>query len=527
MKILFFVNKKPRLRHFEEVIRALSDRGHQVRLALPDVAGVLDVFTDCPNVSSVTCPKGRRDRWKRFVRYVRGLRDYVRYGEPRFRGATALRRRAYRRVHWAPYTWLARLFLSRWTRRPMEAVLRTIEAAIPSDAMTEKFVESERPDVVLVTPLVHFTSSYQVDFVKAAHRLGLPVAFLPYSWDNLTNKGHMRVLPDRVFVWNETQKTEAVELHDVPPEKVVVCGGWRFDNFYALEPRMSKEEFCQAVGLRPDRPYLVYLCSSDFVAAAEIEFVQSLVRRIKSSGDPVLAGCGILIKPYPQDYKKWKKLKFVRKYADVVVLRNDVFGSEETKKNRWGAPLLYETLHHAHAVFGLNTSAMIEAAILAKPVFSLLVKQFEEGQSGTVHFHYFRTVGGGLIHLASDVGDLRRRLSECLSRPPVRDEKSLAFVRAFVRPEGLDRPVVPVVVGEIERLREIEKRSPASAPSPSRAEDRLFSGLEALAFARLMETAPARALVAWVVRAGTPPSADGVAPPDVPKSPAREPANVE
>ncbi len=523
VRILFFVNKKPRLRHFEEVVRSLADRGHQVRLALPDTEGVLDAFADCPNVSAAACPKGRRDRWKRFVGYLRGLRDFVRYGEPRFRGATALRRRAYRRVHWAPYTWGVRLILSRWSRRPLEALLRRIEEAVPSDPMTEKFLASERPDAVLVTPLVHFTSSYQVDFIKAAHRLGIPVAFLPYSWDNLTNKGHMRILPDRVFVWNETQKAEAVELHGVPPERVSVCGGWRFDNFFDLRPRMRREEFCAAAGLRPDRPYIVYLCSSDFVAAEEIEFVQSLVRRMKSSGNPALAECGILVKPYPQEYKRWKKLKFVRKYDNVAVLRNDVFGEEEAKKNRWGAPLLYETLCHAHAVFGLNTSAMIEAAILAKPVFSLLVKQFEEGQNGTVHFHYFRTVGGGLIHLASDMGDLLSRLAECLSRPSVRDEKSLSFVRAFVRPAGLDRPAVPVVVEEIERLREIRKPRAEPSPAARKAEDRLYAALEALALPRLMASAPVRALTARVMGIGRPPATEAAAP----DARVPEPANAD
>ena len=30
------------------------------------------------------------------------------------------------------------------------------------------------------------------------------------SWDNLTNKGLIRVQPDQVFVWNEAQKAEAV-----------------------------------------------------------------------------------------------------------------------------------------------------------------------------------------------------------------------------------------------------------------------------------------------------------------------------
>ena len=37
---------------------------------------------------------------------------------------------------------------------------------------------------------------------------------------------------------------------------------------------------------------------------------------------------------------------------------------------------------------GVNTSAMIEAAILGRPVLSVLAPEFAATQEGTVHFHY-------------------------------------------------------------------------------------------------------------------------------------------
>ena len=36
------------------------------------------------------------------------------------------------------------------------------------------------------------------------------------SWDNLTSKGTVHVVPDVYIVWNEPLAQEAVELHDLP-----------------------------------------------------------------------------------------------------------------------------------------------------------------------------------------------------------------------------------------------------------------------------------------------------------------------
>ena len=45
-------------------------------------------------------------------------------------------------------------------------------------------------------------------------------------------------------------------------------------------------------------------------------------------------------------------------------------------------------MYHASATVGLNTSAMIEAAIVGRPVHTILVPEFQHSQEGTLHFRY-------------------------------------------------------------------------------------------------------------------------------------------
>ena len=127
----------------------------------------------------------------------------------------------------------------------------------------------------------------------------MPVAFLPFSWDNLTNRGLIRVAPDRVLVWNEHQRREATELHGVAASRVVVTGAPRFDEFFTMQPATTREQFCAAIGLPPHRPLVLYTCSSNFVAPREVEFVRRWVTELRRSPLPVLRDCGILVRPHP------------------------------------------------------------------------------------------------------------------------------------------------------------------------------------------------------------------------------------
>ena len=90
----------------------------------------------------------------------------------------------------------------------------------------------------------------------------MPSALLVFSWDNLSNKGVIHTIPDRVFVWNEVQREEATKLHRVPAAAVVATGAPRFDLFFRMAPSLDRAAFCETAGLDPARPLVVYLASS-------------------------------------------------------------------------------------------------------------------------------------------------------------------------------------------------------------------------------------------------------------------------
>jgi hypothetical protein len=257
-----------------------------------------------------------------------------------------------------------------------------------------------------------------------------------------------------VLVWNEVQRTEAIEMHGVPAGRVVVTGAQCYDQWWSRRPGRSREAFCERVGLRADTPFILYVCSSLFRDTAdEPSFVLDWIHAVRSSTDPRLKDVGILIRPHPARLKEWQQ-------SDVSAYRNLAF---------WGSHPVdaeakddyFDSMYYSAAVVGLNTSAFLEASVVGKPVHTVLLPEISTtNQEGTIHFQYLLTVNGGLLRAARSLDEHMALLAESVGSDGRRDEKASRFAEAFVRPFGVDTPATPHFVAAIERVVE----APAPAP---------------------------------------------------------------
>jgi hypothetical protein len=478
IRILFFLNNVSKVRHFDSVIELLAERGHTIVLAAARQRNrplTLPKNLSLANRSLITrglrgrievtpCPVRRVDRWRQAAPTLRQARDYLRFLDPRYARAGKLEERSAGNV---PARW--RRLVRRHPRLARHLFARTlalVEDAIPSEPLFDLFIKYEQPDIVLVTPLVDY-GSYQTDYVKSAHRIGVPVVFAPFSWDNLTNRGLIRVEPDRMLVWNDIQKKEAIDLHGVSADRVVVAGAPRFDAFFAMRPSSPRQTFCREIGLDPGHPYVLYLCSSEFVAPREVDFVRRWIDCLRASGNPAVRACGVLVRPHPAHLKQWKDV-------ELSAFPNAALWHDKATMNADQG--LYDSLHHSNAVVGLNTSAMIEAGILDKPVLSLVMEEFAGGQEDTLHFHYLRAANGGLLEEAHDFDEHLDQLAAALGGAG-RDGRIRGFIERFVRPRGIEQPVAPIMADEIERAARISKRPRRPAPWHYVARGVMRSGL--------------------------------------------------
>jgi hypothetical protein len=123
----------------------------------------------------------------------------------------------------------------------------------------------------------------------------------------------------------------------------------------------------------------------------------------------------------------------------------------------------YDSLYYSAAVVGVNTSAFLEAAIVGRPVFTLLTSRYHDTQEGQPHFHHLLTAGGGLLYTAREPAEHAAQLHGALASPHGGTcARSARFTEAFIRPYGLRHPATPRMVAAVESVR---ASAPSSRPS--------------------------------------------------------------
>lgn len=476
-RILFFLYHAGYLRHYAEALRLLALDGHVVHLSFTAIEKdsgdrrlAEALAREHPTISFGEAPqRSRRDRWRIVAVLVRAFTDLARYTHPGYSDATALRQRMAAKIKRTiadvgdpmsrgVVTRLVDVVAfrlgPRGGRRALRVLARAERAIPPSRPITAEIAEFA-PDVVLVTPLVDFASS-QVDFLKSANSLGIPTVACIASWDNLTNKGLLRFTPDRVLVWNEVQRRELSEHHGIEAERAVVVGAAKFDPWFERRPTRTREELATAAGVPAQPPFVLYVCSSYFIAPDEVAFVRRWIHALRDSEHAELRELGVVVRPHPQNAEQWRDVEL----EDGAVIWPPAGAQPDDEDSRAD---FFDSIYHSAAVVGVNTSAMIDAAIVGRNVLTLLDPAFDSTQRGTLHFSYLLREQGGFLNIAASFEEHHRQLLDVLRG---QDEATRVhdFVESFVRPRGLSAPVAPILAQAILDAAAIEPAPARSGP---------------------------------------------------------------
>jgi hypothetical protein len=477
LRILLVLKHTGYMGVYASLVRELAERGHAVHVAYlardPEGLRTLEGLADRHGISHGPGMQRRPvDGWRSVAWLARALGDLARYSDPRFADAPALRNRMAAKVQGhlcggANVDPLTRRLALRRARRLharsdaelAEREIRTsqlLESAIPISGRVTSFIRKQAPDVVLVSPLIDLASPL-LEYLKAARRLRIRTGICVASWDNLTSKGLLRFVPERVFVWNEIQRREAVELHGIPEDCVIATGAARFDDWFTRRPSSNGGDFARRLALDPRLPFLLYVCSSGFVAPDEVEWVTSWIRSLRASDDDRLRTIGVVVRPHPKRVDLWRGVDLAP-YGNAVVWPPPG-SSLATATARTD---FYDSIAHCAGVVGVNTSAMLEAAIVGKTVYTWVAPEF--AQEGTVHFHYLLHENGGFLHVAESQEDHFQQLLRGLSDQAQEGERARRFIESFLRPGGADRSATALYADAIESLARLplRERAPAS-----------------------------------------------------------------
>ncbi|HEY6507852.1 MAG TPA: hypothetical protein VIY56_07545 [Vicinamibacterales bacterium] len=438
-------------RMYGSVVCELERRGWDVMLAFdtPDKRDAPQVPPGAgPHVSSRgAVPSPDEGRW---INQARLTMDYARYLEPAFAGAGYLRGRVAKMLP-PVMQWLTRCpTLPAWVIGACIGVMRAVERLVPVDARTLAFVRDVKPDLVVVSPLVSATlkGAGQTEMVKASQRLGVPAVVGVASWDHLTSKGLIRVVPDRVTVWNDVQKNEAVVLHRIPASRVSITGAQPLDHWFEPATDPDGSALRARLGVAAERRVILFVGSSKNMAPgmSEVRFVKTWLRAIRASTDDVVRQAFVLVRPHPSNLKQWARVDLRDPAATVhpASYSGMPLSAPEVEEFR-------SSLAASSAVVGVNTTAMIEAAIMRRPVLSVRLDVFAHSQRETLHFGYVSEGETGFVMVSDTLESHVGQLASVLADPGSAVAAGDRFVDRFVRPGGRQQSATSQVVDVLEQ----------------------------------------------------------------------------
>lgn len=295
----------------------------------------------------------------------------------------------------------------------------------------------------------------EVPLLRTARRRGVRSMAIDPSWDNFTNKLIPVRQVDRLVVWNEIMKAQAVSLHGYDPSAVSVAGCPQFDpHFRARTPRA---EFFARIGADPNRKLIALTTTPRSLYSHHDHVLRGLVKAMESGELP---NAQVLVRLHPRDevdaYKVFANTAHViieKPFRDTVTVADGLAIDVMPEHQKH----LGDTLHYADVVVNVASTISIEACIFDTPVVNInfdgpgespYVKSARRYYSFT---HYLNITSRKAVRVATSPQELVRDVAAYLADPSLDAAgRSQVVVDQCQFTDGQSaRRVVRLVLGEL------------------------------------------------------------------------------
>lgn len=229
--------------------------------------------------------------------------------------------------------------------------------------------EKYKPDLVVVTRVLNYSADYPV--MRTAAKLKVPVVALVSSWDNLTSKAFFPFSLNRLVVWNEVLKAEAVDLFQFPAEKIEVTGIPRYDVFFRKTNFRTKADFVSAWGLKPAHKIITYCTGSETTGKSVLDPVSPESNIAKYIGEQCSKGvygdATLIVRLHPQaNVDHYKSLEGLE---NVIVNIPGVKGQFQDRVFSGIEDVEFgELMCYSDVVINFASTVTIDAAVFDTPI---------------------------------------------------------------------------------------------------------------------------------------------------------------
>jgi len=264
----------------------------------------------------------------------------------------------------------------------------------------------------------------EVPLLRTAVQRGVRTIAVDPSWDNFTNK----LLPvrhtDRLVVWNDIMKQQAVDLHGYRPEEVRACGPPHWDRYFQAGSTVSREAFFTRIGADPSRKLVTLTTTPPSLYSHHDHVIRVLMRAIETGQWRHPAQ--LLVRLHPRDdleryaaFRGTPRL-IIEKPFRATVRAGDGLAVDITAESQQH---LADTLRHSDVIVTVASTIAIEASVFDTPVVDVSFdgetpSEFVRSARRYYRFtHYANITRQGAAPVAETPGQLIEHVGRYLSDP--------------------------------------------------------------------------------------------------------------
>lgn len=299
---------------------------------------------------------------------------------------------------------------------------------VTGEAYADGLFEYYRPDLLFAANMF---SPEDTRLLLSARRRNIRTVSIAKSWDVLTTKAFTRVRADRLLVYNEVNREEAIRFGDYSPKQVIVTGFPQFDIYHGTQNIMPRDVFCRSVGLDPTSRYALYGVPGDWKSPGTTAILSMISDRIEQ---------GVFCKPLQvlaRLHPKYRDRSEGLVVPHVVVERPGTyfdsaaeFGIDSGARNmgKWTFQTediihLANSLYHADMVINVDSTLTLDAAANDKPTILIAYDGNETmPYKRSIAFiyereHYQKVIATGGVAIAHTHDELVASINQFLEDP--------------------------------------------------------------------------------------------------------------
>ncbi len=345
---------------------------------------------------------------------------------------TDLQREMRREAKGGELQYMLEKFLNVILARPfIRRIVRILDFYFVRNTTYTSYFDKYNPSLVF---MAHLFDEQEVHLLREAKKRAVRTVSLINSWDKVTARCILRLLPDRFITYNEIVKEELMQYDEVLAEDIFVAGIAQYD-MYFTEPAVSRSVFFNRLDIAPEKKLILYGSMGKTFSSSDWDMID-LLYRLRDAG-AFGAGIEILVRFQPNDFIERRDIER-RPYLhyDYPGTR---FGTErgiDWDMSATELSHLRDTLTHMSLLVCYASSLSIDAAIFDKPIINInfeVVKSITIQLSPTQYYrttHYKKALGSGSIILVESEHELISAVREYLADPARNREERRRLVAA-------------------------------------------------------------------------------------------------